>query len=257
MSDGIWAAVSGAVAQQRALDVTANNVANANTTGFRGDRVAFREALSQASGPANGQEPAAPDALRFVNVSQVEASSEAGALRQTGGTFDIAIEGDGWFSVDTPNGERYTRAGQFTVDEQGVLRSGDGAPVLAWQGEPGGETQELRIPLGAAQITIGLNGTVSADGNEVGQLAIRRFEDDALTKEGDTRFVAEGTGAASEGRVSEANVLQGYLESSNINAVAGMNELITVSRSFEAFQKIIDTFQQLDQRTARDLTTRG
>ncbi|MFT5353266.1 MAG: flagellar basal-body rod protein FlgF [Polyangiales bacterium] len=248
MSDGIWAAVSGAVAQQRALDVTANNVANANTTGFRGDRVAFREALSQAS----GQDDPAPDSLRFVNVSQVQASQEPGALRQTGGTFDLAIEGDGWFSVETPNGERYTRAGQFSVDGEGVLRSGDGAPVLAWQAEPGGETQELRVPLDAAQITIGLNGTLSADGNEVGQLAIRSFEDDALTKEGDTRFVAEG-----EGTASDASVLQGYLESSNINAVAGMNQLITVSRSFEAFQKIIDTFQQMDQRTARDLTTRS
>lgn len=248
MSDGIWAAVSGAVAQQRALDVTANNVANANTTGFRGDRVAFREALSQAS----GQDQAAPDSIRFVNVSEVQASDEAGALRQTGGTFDLAIEGDGWFSIDTANGERYTRAGQFTVDAEGVLRSGDGASVLAWESEPGGTTQELRVPLDAAEITIGLNGTISADGNEVGQLAVRSFEEDALTKEGDTRFVAEGTGAA-----SEANVLQGYLESSNINAVAGMNQLITVSRSFEAFQKIIDTFQQMDQRTARDLTTRS
>lgn len=248
MSDGIWAAVSGAVAQQRALDVTANNVANANTTGFRGDRVAFREALSQAS----GENEAAPDSLRFVSVSQVQASDEAGSLRQTGGTFDLAIEGDGWFSVDTPGGERYTRAGQFSVDQEGILRSADGASVLAWQDEPGGSTQELRVPTGAAEITIGLNGTISADGSEVGQLAVRSFEEDALTKEGDTRFVAEGTGAA-----SEANVLQGYLESSNINAVAGMNQLITVSRSFEAFQKIIDTFQQMDQRTARDLTTRS
>lgn len=248
MSDGIWAAVSGAVAQQRALDVTANNVANANTTGYRGDRVAFREALTAAS----GEEEAAPDSLRFVNVSQVQASQEAGALRQTGGTFDLALEGDGWFSIDTPNGERYTRGGQFTVDAEGVVRSSDGAPVMAWESEPGGETRELRVPLDAAEITIGLNGTLSADGNAVGQLAIRSFEEDALTKEGDTRFVAEGNGTP-----SEASVLQGYLESSNINAVAGMNELITVSRSFEAFQKIIDTFQQMDQRTARDLTTRS
>lgn len=248
MSDGIWAAVSGAVAQQRALDVTANNVANANTTGFRADRVAFREALAEAG----GQDGAAPDSLRFVNVSQVEASQEPGALRQTGGSFDLALEGDGWFSLDTENGERYTRAGQFTVDGEGTLRSVDGSPVMAWQAEPGGRVQQLQVPPDATEITIGLDGSVSADGNTVGQLAIRSFEDDALTKEGDTRFVAEGNG-----RPSEANVLQGYLESSNINAVAGMNELITVSRSFEAFQKIIDTFQQMDQRTARDLTTRG
>ena len=248
MSDGIWAAVSGAVAQQRALDVTANNVANANTTGFRADRVAFREALADASG---GDEPA-PDSLRFVHVSQVEASQEAGALRQTGGTFDLALEGDGWFSLETPAGERYTRSGQFSVDGEGVLRGVDGSPVLAWAGEPGGAVQEMRIPPDAGEVTIGLDGSVSADGNVAGRVAIRRFDEGALQKEGDTRFVAEGNGAP-----AEASVLQGYLESSNINAVAGMNELITVSRSFEAFQKIIDTFQQMDQRTARDLTTRG
>ena len=248
MSDGIWAAVSGAVAQQRALDVTANNVANANTTGFRGDRVAFREALSAAS----GQDQAAPDSLRFVNVSQVQASREAGTLQQTGGDLDLAIQGEGWFSIETPNGERYTRGGQFSVDAQGGVRSRSGDPLLVWQSEPGGDTQELRVPPDAVEITVGLDGTVSADGDAVGRLAIRRFEEDALTKEGDTRFVAEGAGEP-----SDAQVLQGYLESSNINAVAGMNELITVSRSFEAFQKIIDTFQQMDQRTARDLTTRS
>ncbi len=256
MSDGIWAAVSGAVAQQRSLDVTANNVANANTTGFRADRVSFREAL-MAAGGADQEEQPAPDSLRFVSVSRIDASMESGALRQTHGTFDLALEGDGMFSLQTEGGERYTRAGQFVADAEGVLRAQDGSAVLAWADAPGGDTREIVVPLtagesGAPQITVGPDGTISAGGNNLGQLAIRSFEVDALTKEGDTRFIAEG-----QGEVSDAQVLQGYLEGSNMNAVAGMNELITVSRSFEAFQKVIDTFKQLDDRTARELGKRG
>ena len=247
MSDGIWAAVSGAVAQQRNLDVTANNVANANTTGFRADRVAFREALAQAQGDSPALE-----SIRFVEVSSITSSEEAGALQQTGGTFDLALEGDGMFTLRTEDGDRYTRAGQFVPDAEGMLRAVDGSAVMAWEDEPGGELREVQVPPGASAITIGADGTIDADGASIGRLAIRSFAADALTKEGDTRYTAEGNG-----ELSEATVHQGFLEKSNMNAVAGMNELITVSRSFEAFQKIIDTFQELDSRTARELGKRG
>ncbi|MEM9860451.1 MAG: flagellar basal-body rod protein FlgF [Myxococcota bacterium] len=246
MSDGIWAAVSGAVAQQRALDVTANNVANANTTGFRADRVAFREALAEA-----GEGPAPAD-LRLVGVAQVEASEAPGAIGRTDGNLDFAIEGDGLFTVQTPQGERYTRAGQFHLDAEGVLRTASGAAVLGWVAEAGGATQELRIPPASGEIRVGEDGTIRAGDQEVGRLALRSFDEGQLEKEGNTLFVANGAGDA-----AEARVLQGYLEGSNMNAVAGMNELITVSRSFEAFQKVIDTFQRLDDRTARDLAKRG
>lgn len=245
MSDGIWAAVSGAVAQQRSLDVVANNVANANTTGYRADRVAFREALADA-----GTDGPAPDALRFVNISQIAADMHGGSLQQTNGTFDLALEGDGMFSLRTPQGDRYTRAGGFMTDAEGALRTPDGAAVL---GRVGDRVEPIVVPPDATQIEIGRDGIIRADGQEVATLAIARFDQGDLEKEGATRFIGNGAAQPAEDIV----VHQGFLEQSNLNAVAGMNELITVSRSFEAFQKIIDTFQQLDTRTARDLPKRG
>lgn len=244
MSDGIWAALSGAVAQERSLSVVANNVANVSTTGFRADRVAFREALSQA-----GTEGPAPDALRFVNVSEVEFDDRAGNLKQTGNPLDLALEGDGYFVVQTPEGQRYTRAGSFVTDAEGTLRTPDGFPVMGRPGDDG-TPQPIVLPSERADISIGPDGVIHAGDIEVDQVWVVRFDGGALEKEGLTRFRTEAQ--AVDAYESNA-VRQGMIEQANVNAVAGMHELITVSRSFEAFQKVIDTFQQLDERTARDV----
>jgi len=245
VSDGIWVALSGAVAQERALSVTANNVANASTTGFRGDRVSFRETLSQA-----GVDGPAPQTLRFVSTSRVDYDESAGALRETGNPLDVALEGDGWFAIRTPEGERYTRAGSFTTDGQGVLRTPDGHAVLGRPEREGDPAPEIVLPQTEAEVTVASDGTIRSGEQAVGQLWLVRFAEGALTKEGHTRFTANGQPQdAYDGNA----VRQGMLEQANVNAVAGMHELITVSRSFEAFQKVIDTFQQLDERTAREL----
>lgn len=244
MSDGIWSAVSGAVAQERALDVVANNVANANTTGFRGDRVAFQEALGRANGRAGAQ----PPSMRYVAISRVASRNEAGPLRETGGALDLALQGQGFFAVQTPAGERYTRAGSFVAGSNGQLQTPEGHAVLG----AGGPDARVVIPAGTQEVRVAADGTVSADGQEVGQIAIVKFDSmDQLSKEGRTLFTAVGTPPRPD---TETTVTQGYLEGSNVSAVEGINELITVSRSFEAFQKVIQTFRDLDQRTAREIT---
>lgn len=245
MSDGIWAALSGAVAQQRSLDITANNVANANTAGFRADRLVFEQALSQA-----GTDGPAPDAVRFVQTAEMATDHRPGALQQTGNPLDLALEGDGWFSVQTPNGERFTRAGAFVTNADGLIVTADGHPVLGVQ-QGDGPPPTLQVPPATREIRVADDGTVFADEQQIGRLRITRF-DEQPRKEGLTLYVG-GQG----GRPADAAVRQGYLEMANVNAVAGMNELITVTRSFEAFQKVIDTFQALDERTARDLGARG
>lgn len=243
MSDGIWSAVSGAVAQERALDVVANNVANANTTGFRGDRVAFQEALGNAGGRA-GQ----PPSMRFVAVSRVSAREDAGPLRQTGAPLDLALQGRGFFAVATPAGERYTRAGSFVAGANGQLQTQEGHAVVA----AGGPDARIMIPTGTTEVSVAADGTVTADGNEIGKISIVRFDSmDQLSKEGRTLFNAVGTPPTPD---DETLVTQGFLEGSNVSAVEGINELITVSRSFEAFQKVIQTFRDLDQRTAREVS---
>ncbi len=240
MSDGIYSALSGAVAQQRSLDVVANNVANVGTVGFRGDALAFREAVSrEAGGPA-------PQDLRYVAIAQVTTDESAGPLTQTGNRLDVALSGDGMFAVRTGDGLRYTRAGSFRMDAQGVLRTPGGHAVLDANRPEGAP---LTVPPGTGEIGIASDGTVTADGEAVGRLRVERFAAGALEKEGLTMYRATGPGRPA----AETEVLQGYLEGANVSPVAGMNELISASRSFEAFQRVIQAFKSIDERAARDV----
>ena len=242
MSDGIYSALSGAIAQERTLAVVANNVANTQTHGYQADQVIFGEFV------ANSQAAAAPTSLRYVTIDRIGRDAQAGSLEQTGGALDLALQGEGYFAVETPAGERYTRSGSFVTDAEGTLRSHSGLAVL-------GEAGPITISKDAKQVRIGADGQVQADGQTVGKLKVVRFDTaDALVKEGLTLLKQQGGTALS---AENTTVEQGYLESANVNAVGGMTELITVSRSFEAFQKLIETFRQLDERTARDIAGRG
>ncbi len=243
MSDGIWSALSGAVAQQRSLEVVANNVANVSTVGFRADRVVFREMLSQAE--ADGP---APESIRFVAVDEAVADSSAGALQDTGHALHLALEGDGYFAVRTGAGERYTRAGALAVDDAGGVRTADGHALLV--DNPAGP-RPLVLPRGYRELNVNERGEVLVDGASLGRVRVVRF-DETPEKEGLTLFTGQAPRAADDVRVR-----QGFLESANVNAVVGMNELITVSRSFEAFQKVIDGFRTLDERTAREVGSRA
>jgi len=255
MSDGIYSALSGAIAQERALSAVANNVANVNTTGYKADKTIFAEVLNKAKSPL----PTAPS-LRYSTVSQFAVDSQSGSLKLTGRPLDMALHGDGYFTVKTPQGERYTRAGSFVLDQQGVLRTPGGYEVLQTsKPKPGDDPkilppgQRIIMPQEIKEVLVGADGTLTADGQPVGKLKLVRFDtqEDAL-REGLTLFTNQ---PGKQPKVADTNtsVEQGYLESANVNAVSGMNELISVSRSFEALQKVIETFRQLDDRTVRDV----
>ncbi len=242
MSDGIYSALSGAIAQQRALDVVANNVANAGTVGYRADTLAFREAVSREAGGPN------PDGLRYVSVAQQATDQSNGPLIQTDNPLDLALQGDGLFALQTDSGVRYTRAGSFRLDPEGVLRSPGGHALLA--ANPTDPNQpEIRVPVQTSEILVGTDGTVRADGQEIGRVRIERFADGALEKQGLTLYAARQPGEA----VTDVQVSQGYLEGANVSPVGGMNELISASRAFEAFQRVIQAFRQIDERAARDV----
>lgn len=249
MSDGIYSALSGAIAQERTLAVVANNVANTQTNGYQADKVIFGEFV------ANSQAAAPLTPLRYVTIDRIGRDAQAGSLEKTGGALDLALQGEGYFAVATPEGERYTRSGSFVTDAEGTLRTHLGVAVLGEAGGPEAAGTPLTIPKNAKEVRIGPDGQVHADGQLVGKLKVVRFDTaDALVKEGLTLLKQDGgTALAAEGTTVE----QGYLESANVNAVGGMTELITVSRSFEAFQKLIETFRQLDERTARDIAGKG
>lgn len=248
MSDGIYSALSGAIAQERNLTVTANNVANVNTTGYKGDKTIFAEVMAKAKSKL----PTAPS-LRYTAVNQLAIDHQTGTLKQTGRPLDVALHGDGYFVVRTPQGERYTRAGSFVLDQRGVLKTLGGLEVLQEDRNITRPGKTIAVPDQTKEIQISPDGSILADGLQLGRFKMVRFDkpDDAL-REGLTLFTTQA-GVKPKPIDDNTSVEQGYLESANVNAVSGMNELITVSRSFEALEKVIETFRDLDNRTARDV----
>ncbi|HEY0989065.1 MAG TPA: flagellar hook basal-body protein, partial [Kofleriaceae bacterium] len=196
MSNGIYAATAGAVAQSNALDATANNIANASTAGFHGDRVTFREALTAARSPD----------IASVGAGTARLDSQAGALTPPENPLDLALEGDGYLGVATPSGPRYTRAGNLQLDQARNLVTADGFQVRGAGGAP------INVPADAGDIAIAVDGTVSAGGNEVGRLELVRFAPGQLKREGGTLFSATGRPLTTD----LPRVRSGMLEASNV-----------------------------------------
>ncbi len=232
MSSGIYVATAGAVAASQALDATANNIANANTAGFHGDRITFKEAL----GTVKSADVASVSAL----TARVD--SQGGALTPTDNPLDLALDGDGYFSVQTSNGTRYTRAGNFQLDDQRQLVTGDGNPVL-------GDAGPITVPPNTTSVTVGIDGMVTADGQPLGKLALTRFATNQMKREGSSLFSASGAPAAGD----PPKVRSGMLESSNVNIVRGVVELVKESRTYESLMKIIQGYHDCEDRAARDL----
>ncbi|WP_225030083.1 flagellar hook-basal body complex protein [Xinfangfangia pollutisoli] len=204
----------------REMQVVANNIANVSTAGFRREGVVFDEFIERLQ-----HEPSLSMAFatgRAVDLSQ-------GAVEQTGGAFDFAIQGEGFFQVETPQGNRLTRAGSFTPNENGELVTPDGFRLLDGGGAP------VFVPPGA-QIAVGADGTVSADGTPVAQIGLWAPVDPLkLRHEGGTLFDG-GALQPAEG----ATLMQGYLEDSNVNPVIEVARMIEVQRAYEMGQKFLD-----------------
>ncbi len=233
MSSGIYIAAAGAVAQSVALDATANNISNATTAGFRADRVTFREAFTAARSPD----------VALVGVGTTRVDSQAGALTATENPLDLALDGDGYFGVQTPGGPRYTRAGNFQLDDQRNLVTADGFAVRGEGGAP------INVPPDATSIGVSLDGTVSADGAEIGKLELVRFAPTQVKREGGTLFSATGGPITGE----PPKVRSGMLEASNVNIVRGMVDLVKVSRTYESLMKMIQGYHDVESRAAREL----
>jgi flagellar basal-body rod protein FlgF len=214
MSDSFTAAYSALEARMKMVDVIANNLANANTTGFKRD---FGRILESEQG--------------FDVGTAVDLS--AGDLIATKNDLDVAISGAGFFAVQTPQGVRYTRAGTFSLNDKGDLVTKDGMPVLS--------TSDSPINIGEGDIFIQDNGAVTVDGNEIATLKIVNFKKtDMLQKEGLHRFVWNGDAKDIE-TVPEPKVKSGHLEHSNVNAVDEMVHLMAAYRDFESVQRTVKT----------------
>jgi flagellar basal-body rod protein FlgF len=233
VSSGIYVATAGAVAQSNALDATANNIANASTAGFHGDRVTFREALTAARSPD----------VATVGAGTTRIDSQAGALQPTENPLDLALDGDGYFAVATPNGPRYTRAGNFQLDGARNLVTADGLAVRGEGGAP------INLPADAQAIAVAEDGTVSADGATLGKLELVRFAPAQVKREGGSLFSATGRPLAGD----PPRVRSGMLESSNVNVVRGVVDLVKVSRTYESLMRMIQGYHDVESRAAREL----
>lgn len=233
MSSGIYIATAGAVAQSNALDATSNNIANASTAGFHGDRITFKEAMTAAKSKD----------VAVVGGGTSRVDSQAGAMSQTGNPLDLALEGDGMFAVQTPNGPRYTRAGNFQLDDTRRLVTVDGMQVRGEGGAP------IVIPPEAQAIAIGADGSITADGTQVGKLELVNFASKQLKREGSSLFSASGKPIVGE----PPKVRSGMLESSNVNVVRGVVDLVKVSRQYESLMRVIQGYHDVESRAARDI----
>lgn len=241
MSTGIWMAASGASSQITALDATANNLANANTVGYKVEQAVFQEHLAAAM-----QAGGARQAMRYNGVAEVATDMRPGPIQITEQPLDVAIEGEGFFAVRTPNGERYTRAGAFQLGPEGTLVTRQGFPVLDTSGNP------LTVPEDAKVLSIGDDGMLTADQSEAGQLKVVSFRElQGLEKDGAQLFRASARSGPPE--VVQATVQSGALEMPNVSIVKGMTDLVSATRAFEALERAVETFSQIERRAATDI----
>lgn len=227
--EGVYPVLSGALAQEKRLEIITNNLANLNTTGFKRDRAVFGVApLSGAA--ASGSEASITEVPPvFSTLDMVTTDFTPGAVRSTGDPLDLAVDGEGFFVVETPNGPRYTRDGHFTLDTEGRLVSMSGYPVL-------GSGGAITLPVGT--VAVDSDGRISVDRAEVDTVRVVQLSDPTrLRKVGDNVF--EGGGQTET--VVTGRVRPGALESSNVNPVVEMTAMIEVMRLYEAAQRAIQT----------------
>jgi flagellar basal-body rod protein FlgG len=256
MSGAIYLAAAGALASEKRMQIIANNLANANTVGFKMDRGHFG-LINPADLPnqsiRDSAELPASKAHLFWNNFRMYTDHSNGPLSRTDNDFDLALVGKGFFCVQAPDGVHYTRKGDFTLNSEGILVTRNGWPVLGEGGEI--TVKSTENPQKYAKFAVDRQGNVTVDGNQVDSLRIVEFAKlNRLTKVGDTLFKPLGT-AAQEIIVEDAKVSQGFIELSNVDSISMMTEMIEVMRGYESYQKIIqtadDTYSQAINKVGR------
>ncbi len=219
----------------REMDVVAHNIANASTTGFRREGVVFAEHVAAMDDGASVS--MAHATARSIDLMQAE-------VIPTGGRFDLAIQGEGFFLVQTPAGERLTRAGAFAPDAEGNLVNADGHRLLDLGGAP------VSVPAGGRTVAVAQDGTLSVDGRAVARIGLWMPSDPlSLRHEAGTLFSAAATEPAEDGVI-----LQGSLEGSNVNPVSEIARMIMVQRAYEMGQGFLD---REDSRSRAVIQTLG
>jgi flagellar basal-body rod protein FlgG len=253
MDPGMRTSASGMIAQQKMVDVIANNLANVNTTAFKRSRASFEDVLYETvQGPrtVDGQQSIGPLQIGHgVRLNAVTPIQTQGAPEVTGRPLDVVINGEGFFQVQQPDGSiAYTRDGSFSLSDTGQLVTSDGNAVIP----------NIVIPADTTNITIGADGTVSVTGGktnatvEVGRLDLARFANPTglLSLGGNLYGETTASGAPTVGAAQQdgyGSILQGSLESSNVEVVQEMTDMIAAQRAYEINSRAISTAETMSK----------
>ncbi len=234
---GQMEALEGAFITERRLQLVSNNMANVNTTGFKKQGITFEEYYLEQV-----------DASKRTAKGEIEKTDyRQGVAQETGNPLDLMLQGDGFFVIQTPQGERYTRAGNFTLNAQNQLVTNDGYPVL-------GNGAPIELPVDSWEgVWLSEDGRLFANGEEVGPIDLVDFPNpQGLDRMGQNLYMA--TEASGQSRPAEdVRLHQGFLEGSNVNPVEEMIYLIDLFRQYEAIQKSLQSEDQLDNQAANQL----
>ncbi|MBC87510.1 MAG: flagellar basal-body rod protein FlgF [Bdellovibrionaceae bacterium] len=266
-SNGIYTALSGAVAQSQRMDTIANNIANSNTTAFKKDQQTFYEYVTANEKPPDViQVPRVPASIEsfydmqggdrgYVDSSGTYTDHSQGQLKKTGNKLDVALEGKGLFEVLTPQGVQYTRNGSFKIDNQGRLVTKHGFPVLMAGAAPP-ETRTLNLE--NQNVIVSYTGEIYQGNENLGKISVVEVQNaDALKKQGASYFAVKENFAVQTQNAEAARLHQGFVEGSNVNIVQEMTDMISASRAFESAQKAIRAFDMIDQKLMNDVPKAG
>lgn len=256
MQTSMYNALFGALTQEHRLANTANNLANVNTTGYKRETMAFRDVfirfghgmLDPISAINEKSLLPVPDEMAQNRIALTHIDFAQGSAKETGNPLDAALQGEGFFKVRTLEGDFYTRNGNFRLTPGGELVTGQGFPVLVDGGPVNLEPN--------ARIVIGPDGAIQANGEPVGNFDLVTFENpQVLEKLGQNMFRLRPGVQAAELPADNATVMQGYLEGANVEVVREMVNMIEAHRSFEAYQKVMHTAQEADQKVIREVAS--
>lgn len=223
MENPVYIALSRQMALQRQMDVVAHNIANMNSNGYKGQRVLFQEFI---------QRPAIGEKLSMVQDYASLRDLRPGPMLATSNPLDLALQGNGYFVVESLSGRRYTRTGSFQINADRQVVDAGGLPLLGDNGQP------LQIPQGAKNIDIRADGTVLTDRGQVGRLQVVRFEKEQfMTEVGGGLYVSDEEPQPAP----EVKVVQGMLEQSNIQPVVELTQMIEINRQYQSNQKMMDS----------------
>ncbi|CCO23982.1 flagellar basal-body rod protein FlgF [Maridesulfovibrio hydrothermalis] len=250
MRASIFSALFGAMSNEHRIDISANNLANVNTTGFKRDNCAFQDTFIRfAHDYVVDAKPfirdkdmfPAPKIMARPRLSEEVIDLSQGAFQRTGNPLDLAIRGNGFFKVQKDGGEFLTRNGVFSLSPDGVLVTEQGYPVVANGGQ-------VTVPP-RSNVVIDAEGVITADGEEIAKLDfVQPADAKQLKKEGENLYTLEGEEVPGEGEI-----VQGYIEKSNVEVVNEMVAMIECQRSFEMYQKMIKTTDQLDLKVIQQV----